>query len=150
MRYVAVASKGTKASKRMQIRLALLEVIEDEDYYGQGILIVPPMFQEEHIEAYKALTKKFTKKGLNSQAVETIVTSSYDEEGRYVGQSTRLVGMHGCARSARTFIDNLYKAVLKLKGNNQLYIMIEGTATATHFDGDWDELPAFVQSYFEY
>lgn len=154
MRYVAVAFResGKTSSKKMSIRLALLDVIEDinDTHCGQGILIVPSMFTDEHIEALKAMTKKFSKKGLNSQSVETYVTSIYDDEGHYCGQSMRLAGMHGCTRSARTFIDNLYKAVLKLKGDNQLFIMIEGTATATHFDGDWDELPAFVQSYFEF
>ena len=153
MRYVAIAFKetGKTASKKMSIRLAFLDVIDDvnDKNYGQGILIVPSMFQEEHREALRGLTKKFSKKGLYSQSVETVVSSIYDDDGNYGGQTIRLAGMHGSAKSARTFVDNLYKAILKLKGDNQLFIMVDGTATATHFDGEWDNLPAFVQSYFE-
>ncbi len=151
MRIVAITDKIDEAGKNtMIIRLGILELIDDpaDPYYGSGFLVTPEIFQREHVKACEELTRRFKMKGMNCQSIEKITSSEYNEEGVFVGQRVRLIGMHGCSRSGRRFIDNLHKAVKKMGDSNSLYIYINGTATATPFDGEWEELPAYVKDFF--
>ena len=133
LRFVALVDKEPH-SDQMTIRLSMLEVIDDEKdaYYGQGIMV----------------TKKFKMKGMNCHSIEKVTIQEYNSEGVRYGQRVRITGMHGSVRSGKAFVDNLYKAVGKMKGENSLYIYVVGTATATPFEGRWDNLPTFILDYF--
>ena len=149
LRFVALVDKEPH-SDQMTIRLSILEVIDDEKdaYYGQGIMVTEDIFREEHVKACEELTKKFKMKGMNCHSIEKVTVQEYNSEGVRYGQRVRITGMHGSVRSGKAFVDNLYKAVGKMKGENSLYIYVVGTATATPFEGRWDNLPTFILDYF--
>ena len=149
LRFVALVDKEPHSDK-MTIRLAMLEVIDDENdaYYGQGFMVTEKIFREEHVKACEQLTKKFKMRGMNCHSIEKATVQEYDANGLCCGQRARITGMHGSTRSGKVFVDNLYNAVGKMKGENRLYIYVVGTATATPFEGRWDDLPTFILDYF--